>query len=269
MRPRLFAQVLSIEARKSMSYRIDFWINSLVGILAQFVLVYSLWASIMGAGGAKDSGYSFEAIVLYYVLVILLGKLVGSGYHQGEVSSDIYDGTLSRYLLFPSSYFAFKYAQRLGSLTPVLAQVVVLGLAYLLFLPHPDDVSPTTATVAMGCTSLVVASLLFHSLSWLVQLVAFWADNVWSLVVMMLFVARLLGGSMIPLSMFPAWSQGWLVVLPFRYLYGFPADTIMGRVPTEEWLLGLAISLAWVAAIGLASSAVWRRGMLSYSGVGI
>lgn len=269
MRPKLFAQVLSIEARKLMSYRFDFWINSVVGIVAQFVLVYSLWAAIMPEAGETRAGYSFDAIVLYYVLVILFGKLVGNSFNQGDASQDIYEGTLSRYLLFPSSYFAFKYAQRLGAMTPMLIQVLVLGCAYVLVLPFPEEVQVTATRVAMSLVSLLVAGLLFYTMSWLLQLVAFWADNVWSLVVMMLFVSRLLGGSLLPLAMFPSWTEGWLRVLPFKYLYGFPVETFMGRTTTSEWCVGLAISLLWIGAFGLASTIVWRRGMLTYSGVGI
>lgn len=269
LRLALLVQVLSIEARKLMSYRFDFWINSVVGTLAQFALVYSLWAAILGDSGARAAGYSFDGIVLYYVLVILLGKLVGSSFNQGDVSQDIYEGSLSRYLLFPCSYFIFKYAQRLGGTTPAVLQVFVLGVLYLSILPFPEDVELGIQNVAMGCVSLASASLLFYSISWLLQLVAFWADNVWSLVVMMLFIGRLLGGAMIPLSMFPEWSQAWLTALPFKYLYGFPVDTIMGQVPASEWAQGLGISLVWIVVFGSASIGVWKRGMRNYSGVGI
>jgi ABC-2 type transport system permease protein len=269
MKVQLFRHVLSIEARKLMSYRIDFWINSVLGSLAQFLLVYSLWAAIIVEPGELKGGYSFDGIVLYYVLVILLGRLVGNSFSQNDVSQDIYDGTLSRYLLFPSSYFVFKYAQRLGATTPTLVQIAVLGLIYLLVLPFPKEVQVTLTSFTMGVMALFVASLLFYSISWLLQLVAFWADNVWSLVVMMIFVARLLGGAMIPLAMFPDWSQTWLTVLPFRYFYGFPVDTIMGRVSPAEWSQGMAISILWFFLTMAISRIVWRRGMLSYSGVGI
>jgi ABC-2 type transport system permease protein len=265
----IFAHVISVEARKLMSYRFDFWINSLLGTLAQFALVYFLWSAIMGDSTDLKAGYSFDGIVFYYVLMILLGKLVGTSYNQGDVASDIYEGSLSRYLLFPTSYFAFKFAQRLGSLTPALVQLAVLGLTYLLILPFPEEVQVSPSSVLMGTISLFVACLLFYLLSWLLQLVAFWADNVWSLVVMMLFVGRLLGGALIPLSMFPEWSQNYLSLLPFRYVYGFPVETIMGRVEPSAWIQGVGISLVWIAITSTLSHLVWKRGMLVYSGVGI
>jgi len=266
---RLFWHVFSIEARKLMSYRFDFWVNTLVGSLAQFVLVYFLWAAIMGEPQAVRGGYSFDGIVLYYVLVILLGKLVGTTHSQSDVSQDVYDGGLTRYLLFPTSYFGFKYAQRLGAMLPAVVQLCVLALVYALLLPFPAGVHLTAASVAMGLVSLAIANLLFYSAIWLVQLASFWADYVWSLVVMLLFVARLLGGGLLPLRLFPAWSHPWLAALPFKYFYGFPVETLMGDVTPNAWLAGSAIAIAWCGVFALLSRAVWRRGMLHYSGVGI
>jgi ABC-2 type transport system permease protein len=101
------------------------------------------------------------------------------------------------------------------------------------------------------------------------QGVAFWADNVWSLNVMFRFASQMLGGLLLPLSLFPAWSQPVLEVLPFTYLFYFPTTTLLGQVSTAEWATGLAISLGWCGALALVSRAVWRRGRLVYTGVGI
>lgn len=265
----LFWHVFSIEARKLMSYRFDFWLNTMAGSLAQFVLVWCLWASIMTEPGATRGGYSFDGIVFYYVAVILMGKLVGASHSQHDVSQDIYDGGLSRYLLFPTAYFGFKYAQRLGGMLPAVVQLVLLGLVYLLVLPFPEELHLSPGSVLMGLSALALANLLFYSCIWLVQLVAFWADNVWSLVVMTLFISRLLGGSMLPLAMFPDWSRAWLDLLPFRYFYGFPVESLMGDVAPREWLIGMGIGLGWCCLFALGSRLVWRRGMLQFTGVGI
>lgn len=269
MRLRLFYDVFSVETRKLMSYRADFWFNTLVGSAAQFVLAYSLWAAILSEPGQTVEGYSLDGIVLYYVLVILLGRLVSGPQNPTDLAQEVYDGTLSRYLLYPANYFAIKYAQRTGLLVPSLVQAVALGAIYFLFVPLPEGISITPLQVAMGLGSIALANLLYFSLMALVQLVAFWADNVWSLVVMTVFVSRLLGGSWIPLDTFPSAVRPWLRALPFEYLFGFPIDTIMGRVEPSDWLTGCAIALAWILGLGFATRLVWRRGMLQYTGVGI
>ncbi len=269
MRARLFLNVFTIEARKLMSYRADFWINTLVGSLANFVLVYILWSAIYLEPGQIVAGYSFDGMVLYYVLAILLGRLVTGSGKPLDVGQEIYEGSLSRYLLFPAPYLSIKYAQRLGMMLPSLIQLAMLLGAYWIFLPRPAEVEFKALAVLQGVVALCMANALYYSITVVLQLAAFWADNVWSLVIMMVFVSRLLGGAMVPLATFPDAWQPLLAALPFRYCFGFPIDTLMGRVPTHEWFFGMGVSLAWFGLMCVLGRAVWSRGMLRYSGVGI
>jgi ABC-2 type transport system permease protein len=269
VRAKLFRDVFTIEARKLMSYRADFWINTLVGSLVGFGLVYILWSAIFKTPDQVIAGYSFDGMVLYYVLVILLGRLCTGSGAPLDVGQEIYEGSLSRYLLFPAPYIMIKYAQRLGMLLPSFIQLTLLFGAYILLLPLPAEVHFTPQALAMGVISLCLANALYFAMTVLLQLAAFWADNVWSLVVMMVFTARLLGGSMIPLATFPEAWHPLLKALPFRYFFGFPVDTLMGRVSPDQWLTGTAISLVWFCALALMGRWTWSRGMRQYSGVGI
>ena len=269
MTPRLLLGVLSVEARKLMSYRVDFWANTLVGTLSQFALAWILWAAILTEPGQTVEGYTLEGIVLYYALVLLLGRLVSGPQNPTDISQEIYDGSLSRYLLLPVGYLRVKYAQRLGLLVPSVVQALVLGALYLALAPLPADAGASLGRVGMGLAALALGNVLHYLLMALVQLVAFWADNVWSLVVMVVFVSRLLGGSWIPLDTFPPAVRGALAWMPFEYLFGFPVDTLMGRVSPEEWLSGLATGAAWAALLALGVRLAWRRGTLRYTGVGI
>ncbi len=258
-----------MEARKLMSYRVDFWVNTLVGSLANFALVYILWSAIFVEPDQIIAGYSFEGMVLYYVLAILLGRLITGSGKPLDVGQEIYDGSLSRYLLFPAPYFSVKFAQRLGMMLPSVVQLFLLMGAYLAFLPKPEEVVFNGMAVLQGCLSLCMASVLYYSITVVLQLAAFWADNVWSLVLMMVFVSRLLGGAMVPLDTFPESWQPILAALPFRYCFGFTIDTLMGRVSTDEWILGMVVSALWFGVMCAVGRWVWNRGMLRYSGVGI
>ncbi|MFT4543210.1 MAG: ABC-2 type transport system permease protein [Planctomycetota bacterium] len=270
MTPRLFLHAFSTEARKWMSYRADFWLTAVFAFVAHFGVAYCLWRAIFdGAQHAEVAGYSFDHMLLYYVLAILFGKLVRGSDRMADVAQDIYEGSLSRYLVYPTSYFGFKYAQHLGQLVPAGVQLGVLAILYTFILPFPQEVTIGAVNIAMACGSILVANLLFYSMSVPLQAVAFWADNVWSLVVMMRFVTGLLGGAMLPLALFPEWAQEWLLWLPFRYLYDFPIAVLTGQVTLGRWLLGIALGLTWIALIGAVTRIVWRRGMLAYSGVGI
>src|SRR5204862_7635086 len=121
----------------------------------------------------------------------------------------------------------------------------------------------------MAAGAVVVANVLYFVLIFPLQEVAFWADNVWTLNVMFRFASQMLGGFLLPLSLFPEWSRPALAALPFKYLYNFPAMTLIGRVSLAEWAAGMSIAIAWCFVIGGTSYVVWRRGTRQYTGVGI
>jgi len=268
--PRLFLHIMSLEARTSMSYRVDFWISAVVGFLAHFGLMYFLWGAMFAESGeTRIGGYDFPTMLFYFVAVILYGKLVRGPDMSGGVSDDIYEGGLNRYLVFPTSYFLFKYAQNLGALLPALMQLALFGVWFLFVLDLPPDVQLTPLTVAMGLVSVAVANLLYFVMLFPLRCVAFWADNVWSLVVALRFTSGILGGFLIPLSVFPEWSRAILAWLPFRFLFDFPVNVTLGKIPAGEWALGLGLALAWAGVMALIGRVVWRRGELQYSGIGI
>ena len=99
------------------------------------------------------------------------------------------------------------------------------------------------------------------------QLVAFWADNCWSLLVAHRITASLLGGPLLPRSSPPGRSRS--AALPFRYMFAFPVDVLLGRVSPAEYVLGIAVAIAWCGIFAGISAAVWRRGTLQYTGVGM
>ncbi|MBK6313308.1 MAG: ABC-2 family transporter protein [Blastocatellia bacterium] len=270
MNTRLFLHVFTIQARKLMSYRADFWLSSVVSFLVELGIMFFLWRAVFAeSGSGRIGGFTLDAMILYYVAAILLGKLIRGNDRDVTISTDIYEGGLTRYLLYPSSYFTFKYAEHVGTLIPATVQLVIFSVLYGGIVGIPPDVNLTPASVAMASGSVVVSNLLHFALLYPIQLVAFWADNVWSLNVMFRFACMMLGGLLLPLSLFPDWVQPVLAVLPFQYLFYVPATTLLGQVPFGDWAVGIAASLAWTAAIGLTTRLIWRRGTLQYTGVGI
>ncbi|HWP83848.1 MAG TPA: ABC-2 family transporter protein, partial [Terriglobia bacterium] len=133
----------------------------------------------------------------------------------------------------------------------------------------PAEVRITPASVLMGLAALALANLLHFLLVIPIQAVAFWADNVWSLMVAERIAISFLGGQLAPLSLFPAWAQNALAWLPFPYLYSFPVRAILGGVSLREWALGMLVGLAWCGMAAAVGQWVWRRGDRQYTGVGI
>lgn len=283
MKPSLFVHVMKIEAKKSLSYRVDFWLTVIGGFLAGAAVPYFMWSAIFEAhtaasatldGNAEIGGYTLTGIIVYSIAAVLVGTVVrGSDLPMG-IASDIYEGGLNRYLIYPADYLPFKYAQQLGGLVPALGQLVLFGSAGLAWGfwgagITPGELGLSPQTVAMGLLSLLVANLLYFAMTFPLQIVAFWADNVWSLVVLLRFLTGLLGGAMLPLSLFPEVYQSWVEYTPFPALFAVPIQVLLGQIEPSEWATQLAVGIGWAALILGLSRIVWRRGQYKYTGVGI
>jgi ABC-2 type transport system permease protein len=83
------------------------------------------------------------------------------------------------------------------------------------------------------------------------------------------FGMGMLGGQLLPLELFPQTVQQILAWLPFPYLYAVPTRTLLGTVHPAEWIAGMAITLFWCGIAAAIGRAVWRRGDLQYTGVGM
>lgn len=271
MRPRLFVHIVGMEARKIMSYRGDFWINASVGILCQYTLFYCLWSAVYAAEGARADvgGFDRAGMMAYAMLAVLFSHIVRSGNQETVISREIYDGSLTRFLLYPIRYMTFKYAQCLGAMLPVFMQMAFFLLVFPLVFGVDTGLRWSPAAVGMTGASLLAANFLFFVMRASIELVAFWAEAVWSLLVTLRFACYMLGGFYLPLTMFPEGARAVLKLTPFPYLFFQPVQAAMGRLEVGEWLFGLAVMAAWIVAFAFVYRMVWRRGDRQYTGVGI
>lgn len=249
------------------SYRAEFWIGFLGTMASQVGVAYFLWKAIFHARGETAlQGFTFGGIMLYYLLVPLVER-VGHAQEMIGFSGEIYDGGLSRYLLYPVSYFRIKFASALAQSAVYLAQMGLILAGYAAFIGRPGDLG--ALSLVQGLAALGASVTLCFFLSAALEAVAFWADNVWSLWIMVRMAAALLGGGVVPLAFFPEWARAALEWLPFGRMIEFPIRCLLGRVGWGEWGFGLAVAAAWAAAFAVAASALWKRGLRSYAGVGI
>lgn len=270
MTARLFALITTMEARKLMSYRADFWISSILGFAIRLGLLYFLVTALFRESGAEAiGGMSFTEMLSYYLLVVILGTVI-RGREQGSGPSDeIYTGELTRYIIYPTRFFLFKYAQHLGALLPSIVQAALFAVLVFFSFDLAGASLPTPGRFAVACVVVLLANLLNWTMYLPFHGVAFWQDNVWSLCVMVRFAIQFLGGAMVPLALFPGWAQDALAGLPFAYIFAFPIGIIMGTVSWSEIGWGMAIMLAWIVFWAAVARGVWTRGDRVYTGVGI
>lgn len=261
--------VFSLELRKIMSYRADFWVHFLGNVLTQVALAFFLWKSIFEFMGVDElGGYDFSTLMLYYIMVPLVDRMV-RGPEMNHIALEIYEGTLNRYLIYPVSFFGYKYTTHIAQSSIFSFQFIMAVIVYLLWFGVPEGVNLHWKGMLMGGGAVLTGTVLFFFLVASLEMVAFWADHVWSLLVMLRFILYFTGGGMIPLSLFPELLQKIVFYLPFPYLASFPIRCFIGRVTIDEYLLSIGIMAAWIVITAIIAAFVWRAGLKRYSGIGI
>lgn len=81
-------------------------------------------------------------------------------------------------------------------------------------------------------------------------------------------VTLVFGGLMIPIEILPGPAQAIAALLPFRYLYAFPANVLLGRVAGLDLAIGLGIQIGWLIGVTALSRSLWRRALIRYEAVG-
>ncbi len=266
---RLFWYIYNLELRRLFAYRTDFWLSFLGNLSANLIIAFALFNAIFSEHSSPSiAGFGKEGILLYYLLVPLVENMTRLSTKSGGVSHEIYRGTLTRYLVYPTSFFLYRMSQTLASFSLAFLQTLVVLGCFVLWNPHQFGGFEVLGWFALGVMTCLAATLLNLILVSTLEMAAFWAEQIWTLTVMLMFAARLLGGALLPLSFFSLEAQSILALLPFSYLISFPILVMLGKISIIAWAKGIAVMATWTALAALCANMVWKRGLLRYSGVG-
>lgn len=262
-------QVFTLEMRKIFSYRIDFWTQFIAYIVVWVGVSYFLWSSIFAQKGVNSIGdYSFHALMLYYLITASVAKII-RGEDIGQISREIYQGELSRYLVYPIPFFLYKFICHLAHSFMYFIQLICAIVFFVIVFGLPSEIIITQENILLCIVFLLLSCYLHFSIAAVVEIISFWADNVWSLLVMLRFISGLLGGALLPLVLFPEWAQEILYMLPFPYLISFSSEIFMNKVTYTQTYLAVFIVFAWSVFFNIIFAVFWKKGLRQYSGVGI
>jgi ABC-2 type transport system permease protein len=261
--------VVAMELRKILAYRSDFWVTFLGQTFIQLLVARALWQSIYASQGVTEmKGYTLEMMNFYY-LIVPIGMRILTGANIGFVAREIYDGTFTRYLLYPLSVFQYKALTYLTHSFFYATQLILIYTIYRVFISTAPFGFNDLANLGLGVLLFFIASMAYGMMAFLIELLALWADNIWSLAVMMKFFISFFGGAFIPLSFLPGWSLKIIAWTPFPYLVSLPARTVMGLSTSTELIQGSLILFVWILVFREFSKLLWKVGQHRYTGVGI
>jgi ABC-2 type transport system permease protein len=105
--------------------------------------------------------------------------------------------------------------------------------------------------------------------TYLLALSAFWGEQAFGIVGFGEVLIFLLGGSAVPIELFPENLRLLGQALPFRGMLGFPSEIASGNVNGLSSLItGFGWQLLWIGVCALMVRVCWQAGIRRYTAVG-
>jgi ABC-2 type transport system permease protein len=143
-----------------------------------------------------------------------------------------------------------------------------LPIAAILALAFRPMISPTAVEIAGFAVAIWGGFFVRFFLLWALGLLSFWITRVSAIFELYFTIELLFSGRLVPLSLMPEWAQQIAALLPFKWAFQFPIETLIGQLSPEEILFGLGMQALW-ASIGIAIvGIVWRAALRRYTAVG-
>lgn len=250
-----YGAVGATQARSRWAYVGEQLLSNLFLAVILYVFV-ALWRATYSGTGPSIDGLSLAQMIWYFVATEVI-QFSQPRIHT-LMESEVKNGDLALRLNKPYQYLGFHAAAFLGDGIVQFAAAVPVAMAVALLTVGPIAIPLAGIPVLL---LIWVTTLLLH-FSWvaMIGLSAFWMEDVSGLYLILDKVRWVLGGFLLPISLFPDWMQRVTRFLPFHLMYGDPARLLVqfDWAKVGPLLLG---QLAWLVGMGLLLMAIYRLGV--------
>lgn len=260
----LYWQLMKIGVMAEIQYRVSTYFY-MIGMITEPVIYLVVWSTIARSHGGSIAGYTAGQFVAYYIVWTLV-RNVNIVFTPYGWEDRIRSGQFSAMLLRPVHPIHWDLAWFAGS--RVMSVIMWLPLAAILVIAFHPTVHPTPLEVAVFFFAIWGAYLIRSVNQWMLGLVTFWTTRVGAVFQLYITAETLLSGRLVPLSLMPHWVQVVANFLPFQWTFQYPILALIGKLSTQQLLLGLAAQIGWILGGFLVLQLVWSACVRQYSAVG-
>jgi ABC-2 type transport system permease protein len=265
--PSKYVKSFSLGVQKVLEYRTNFFL-SLFSCIFPIIIQFFFWRAVFTSSSQSVVfGYSYNQLIAYSILAILMTKLIGTGF-QFEIARDIKDGGLNKYLIKPIGYFAYRICCFLGE--KLIEMIVIVAISMLviivlnIWLGFPVHMEQVLLFFCVVPFALLLNFFIYYSLS----AIAFWFIESNGAFRTFGLLATIASGGLFPLDVYGPLLQKILLVLPFNYVVYFPIQLLSGKLSIGQIGQGMVMQVIWIAVFAVLSGILWKTGMKKYVAVG-
>jgi ABC-2 type transport system permease protein len=260
-----FSGIFKATIKATMAYRFEMAITLIVAPVQLFVYYY-LWKAIfLNTGVESIKGYTFLALMTYYVISWVVGILIYNSMEE-EFRWEIRSGSIIKNLLKPLNYLLFNFFIALGDRAlAVLIEIIPLIIIGFVFF----SMTVNLTYLPFFILSAVLALIINYLLSSLVGMSAFWLIHNRGVTKIKRLASLFISGGAIPLTFFPLWFQKFSYFLPFQYISFIPTNIWLGQYNIGRTLVLLGFQFIWVIVLYVFCQFIWYLAMKKLSTVGV
>jgi ABC-2 type transport system permease protein len=222
-----------------------------LGVLLYIFL--QLWRVTYAETGSDRLGGFTLAQMLWY-LAVTESITLSAPAVAPEIDNDVRTGAIAVHLLRPLSYPLYRLWATLGERAVRFGINLLVGGVIAFFFVGPIPLSARGLAIFVAAVPL--AFVLDFTAYLVIGLCAFWLENTSGLVLIYSRVTIILGGTLLPINLFPDSAQAVLGYLPFANVVYGPSRMFVE--PDAAFLAGLlARQTASIVVISMLASAVY------------
>lgn len=246
-------------AKKSFLSRSAYRFDHFMGILNTLMRIFIFWGIYLALYNGKNEvdGITMTMVTTNFILSMGLGAVfcVNDYYLPNRIQN----GSIANELLLPVSIHGRMLADNLGNalfqlvfhfVPAVIISILAIGI-------HAPASVPM---LVLFFLSALLGYGVLWTISFALQMLAFWLLNVWSIMTIKNVFVNVLSGSMIPLWFMPEWMQGILTFTPFSSIYFTPVQIYLGQLSFSEIIEGFAIQAVWILLFVFLGQILWKQG---------
>lgn len=262
-----YAKAFELGYQSVLEYRVNFCL-SLVSIIFPITIQYFLWTSVF-QNSTSDTvyGYSYSHMITYVILAGIVSRMVSTGF-EWEISGDVKNGDLNKYLVKPIGYYQYRISCFLGGKAAYLMILSIFTAVIMVLISRFFGFKITHYRILLFIVSVVLGTIVNYCIVFCVSTCAFWLNEVWGIFIAMGLTVNLLSGGLFPIEVFGKGLVRVFQFLPFQYTISFPINVVIGKLPMATAGQGIAIQILWILILTLLSHFLWQLGMKKYVAIG-
>lgn len=253
-----------LQIKKAFIYRLQF-LSSIIISPIILLLFYSIWRAIYSNyNSSQIMGYTFEQMMMYYVITLLIGhftyNIVGN-----KIQRSVVYGYFINDLLKPLDpklqFLSIEISDRVFALFTEVIPIFIISV--LLFNIHTSILNAIFFSIG-----LVIAFFLNYSINFLMGLLSFWIIKIDSVQWLTLFVVRFLSGEYAPLEIISPLFLKISMYFPFYYIRYGVAQIFLDKFTLHQSIEFLIIQASWTFFLFIVGSFIWEKSIKRFGAVG-